>query len=301
MNRCFNFLKNKKGFSLVELLVVVLILGCILIIAVNYYMEYIDTARMAKARQDIDEIVKAIRLYNINEGERFKVEELSPRNLGSFVGNYLEYNSVMSVEPADKNQDKSVMDFFSNASETPKDSLGGFKLEGRALLDPWGRYYQHIPNLGIVYSLGPNGIQEVATTTKYEEPIRSDDIVINYLPKALFITKAIYVDANQNNQIDFNDFIELTFSKPAIVDNAISLDFDTANPVKALGTVSIKGDEKNPMKAKITLIPPIPSHFTIGETTIIPREYIESIYDYTPHQPVRLQRFDALKITKRRN
>ena len=116
----------------------------------------------------------------------------------------------------------------------------------------------------------------------------------------MFITKAEYVDLNQNNQIDFNDYIELTFSRPAIIDEAIGLDFDTANPEKALGTVSIKADEKNPLKARITLIPPIASHFIIGETTILPREYIESIYDYSPAH-LRLQRFDALKITKRRN
>ena len=108
-----------------------------------------------------------------------------------------------------------------------------------------------------------------------------------------------YVDLNQNNQIDFNDYIELTFSRPAIIDNAIGLDFDTANPEKALGTVSIKGDEKNPLKARITLIPPIVSHIVIGETTILPREFIESIYDYSPAH-LRLQRFDALKVTKRK-
>lgn len=253
---CLNKHKNIKGFTLVELLLVLLILGLILFFAIEEYLKAIDTARIGKAKADIEELIKAVRLHNIKENNRFLVEVFSPNKLGSFVGNYLE-----------------------------KD----------APLDPWGNYYRHSPNLGIVYSCGPNKKSEV--DTKIAE---SDDIVINYYPKELFITKAEYVDLNQNNQIDFNDYIELTFSRPAIIDEAIGLDFDTANPEKALGTVSIKADEKNPLKARITLIPPIASHFIIGETTILPREYIESIYDYSPAH-LRLQRFDALKITKRRN
>ena len=253
---CLNKHKNIKGFTLVELLLVLLILGLILFFAIEEYLKAIDTARIGKAKADIEELIKAVRLHNIKENNRFLVEVFSPNKLGSFVGNYLE-----------------------------KD----------APLDPWGNYYRHSPNLGIVYSCGPNKKSEV--DTKIAE---SDDIVINYYPKELFITKAEYVDLNQNNQIDFNDYIELTFSRPAIIDEAIGLDFDTANPEKALGTVSIKADEKNPLKDRITLIPPIASHFIIGETTILPREYIESIYDYSPAH-LRLQRFDALKITKRRN
>ena len=256
MKDCLNKYKNNKGFTLVELLVVLLILGLILIFAISEYLKAIETARVGKAKADMEELVKAIRLHNIKENNRFVVEVFSPNKLGSFVGNYLE-----------------------------KD----------APLDPWGNYYRHSPNLGIVYSCGPNKKSEVDTLVA-----ESDDIVVYYYPKDLFITKAEYVDLNQNNLIDFNDYIELTFSRPAIVEDAIGLDFDTANPVKALGTVSIKGDEKNPLKARITLIPPIVSNFVIGETTILPREFIESIYDYSPAH-LRLQRFDALKITKRKN
>ena len=77
------------------------------------------------------------------------------------------------------------------------------------------------------------------------------------------------------------------------------LDFETSNPEKALGTVDIKA-EKDPFKARITLIPPIVSHIVIGETCIFPREFIESIYDRSPaHQ--RLQKFDNMKIEKRKN
>ena len=294
MIHCLKKIKSNKGFSLVELLVVILILGCILIIAVNHYIEYINTARIAKVRQDIDEIIKAIRLYNINENDRFKVEILSPENLGSFVGTYLEYNTVLSLAP---NQgDDTGMGFNPNSS-TASGSLGGYNLDNKSMVDPWGNYYRHSPNLGIVYSLGPNMKDE--TVERNPESDKFDDIVIHYLPKVLFIIKAEYVDANRNNVIDFNDYIELTFSKPAIIDNAIGQDFETANPTKAFGTVSIKSDEKNPQKARITLIPPIVSNIKIGETTILPREYIESIYDYSP-EPNKLQRFDNIKIVKRK-
>ena len=295
MNQYLEKTNIKRGFSLVELLVVVLILGCILILAVNHYREYIDTARFAKARQDIDEIIKAIRLHNINENERFTVEVLSPRNLGPFIGTYLDFNSAVSLAPAEKEGDRNI--WYEKKEGVASGTLGGYQNEGNALLDPWGHYYRHSPNLGIVYSLGPNGEDETITSTL--EFKKKDDIVVYYLPNNLFILKAEFVDANQDNQIGFNDYIELTFSKPAIVENAIGQDFETANPEKALGTVSIKSDEKNPSKARITLIPPIASNIVIGKTTILPREYIDSIHDYSPN-PIRLQRFDSLKITKRK-
>ena len=129
--------------------------------------------------------------------------------------------------------------------------------------------------------------------------MESDDVVVNYLPKDLFITRAEYVDHNGTNQIDFDDYIELTFSRPVVIDQAIGLDFETDNPKKAFGTVKIAACD-NPFKGRITLIPPIMSHFVIGETTILPREFIESIYDRSPaHQ--KLQRFDSLRIEKRKN
>ena len=110
---CLNKRKKIKGFTLIELLVVLLILGLILIFAINEYLKAIETARIGKAKADMEELVKAIRLHNIKENNRFVVEVFSPNKLGSFVGNYLE-----------------------------KD----------APLDPWGNYYRHSPNLGIVYS-----------------------------------------------------------------------------------------------------------------------------------------------------
>lgn len=253
---CLNKLKSKKAFTIVELMIVLVVLGVILIVAVEEYLSYLDSTRITKARADIEELVKAIRLYNIKEDKPFAIKTFSPKNLGSFVGNYLE-----------------------------KD----------APLDPWGNYYRHSPDMGIVYSCGPDKKPQVDSLGK-----TSDDIVVHYLPKELFITRAEYIDTNQNKTIDFGDYIELTFSKPAIIDNAIGMDFDTSNPEKALGTVNISQHPDNTMKARITLIPPIASHFIIGETSILPRQYIKSIYDYTPEHRT-LQPFDALRITKRRN
>ncbi len=256
MIRSLNKLKARKGFTIVELMVVLVALGIILIFAVDEYLRYLDNARITRANADIEELIKAIRLYNIKEEKRFETTIFSPINLGSFVGNYLE-------------------------KEAP--------------LDPWGNYYRHDPDMGIVYSCGPNKKSEVDS-----QITESDDIVQNYLPKDLFITRAEYVDVNLNNHLDFNDYVELTFSKPATVEeNCIGLDFDTTNPEKALGTVSIKSVENNPMKARITFIPPIQSQVVVGETCILPRKFIESIHDKTPAQQ-RLQRFDNMRIVKKK-
>lgn len=252
---------NKKsprnGFALIELLFVLLVICTLLIFCVDEYMRHLENTRITRARTDIDELIKAIRLYNIRENDRFDVKVFSTAQLGSFIGNYLD-------------------------KEPP--------------LDPWGNYYRHSPDMGIVYSLGPDRKDQMTVAGEAD----SDDISECYIPKELFITKAQYIDVNGNNVAnDFGDYIELTFSRPVFLEEPIGLDFETSNPEKALGTVDIKA-EKDPFKARITLIPPIVSHIVIGETCIFPREFIESIYDRSPaHQ--RLQKFDNMKIEKRKN
>ena len=240
----------KKGFTLIELLVVITILAILAGAALPFVQNYVDESRQAKAKSDLDEIARALVVYESREGEYNKstVEDLT--------GRYLD----------------------------------------RSPIDPWGVPYIVATESGIVYSLGPDRKDQMTVAGEAD----SDDISECYIPKELFITKAQYIDVNGNNVAnDFGDYIELTFSRPVFLEEPIGLDFETSNPEKALGTVDIKA-EKDPFKARITLIPPIVSHIVIGETCIFPREFIESIYDRSPaHQ--RLQKFDNMKIEKRKN
>lgn len=247
-------IKPGSGFTLIELLVSLLIISTLLVFAIEEYLRHLETARISRAKADIGELVKAVRLYNIREGHNFRIATFSPQFLGTFIGNYLE-------------------------KEPPR--------------DPWGNYYRHEPGQGIVFSSGPDGIPQSAMVATW-----SDDIVLPYLPSAFFITRAVHVDTNLNNQIDFGDYIEIRFSRPAQLLNPVVVDFETINPPKALGSALIKPGY-DAFSARIEFAPPLAPTLVTGETRLFPREYIESIADLSP-KPQRLQRQEGVMIEKKK-
>jgi len=255
MSSVYNRIRTgKSGFTLIELLVSLLIISTLLIFAVEEYKRHIETARIGRARADIEELLKSVRLYNIRENQTFAIGTFSPQLLGTFIGNYLE-------------------------KEPPR--------------DPWGNFYRHNADTGIVFSTGPDGIAQstkVATWT--------DDIAMSYLPASFFITRAEHVDVNQNNLIDFGDYVDVKLSRPARLVNPVVIDFDTSNPEKALGSSRIKPGA-TPFSLHIEFWPPDAPTFVPGETRLFPREYIESIVDMSP-TPQPLQRQEGVIIEKKK-
>ena len=61
-------MNNNKGFSLIEIMVVVVILGILASIVVPKIMNRPDEARMVKAKQDILSIQNALDLYKLDNG-----------------------------------------------------------------------------------------------------------------------------------------------------------------------------------------------------------------------------------------
>ena len=59
---------NNKGFSLIEIMVVVVILGILASLVVPKIMNRPDEARMVKAKQDILAIQNALDLYKLDNG-----------------------------------------------------------------------------------------------------------------------------------------------------------------------------------------------------------------------------------------
>ncbi|GAB4274218.1 MAG: hypothetical protein Kow0029_14370 [Candidatus Rifleibacteriota bacterium] len=248
--------KKSAGFSLIELLIVLLVISTLMIAAIKEYQRYIEDAKIARAMADLDELVKAVRLYNIREGKGFNVATFSIDALGAFVGTYLE-------------------------KEPPK--------------DPWGNFYLHSSQLGAVYSCGPNKKPDILTGVASGT---NDDIVVSYLPEKFFITRADYVDANLNNLVDFGDYLEIRFSRPATLIDPVVFDFITENPDKALGSAIISETEDS-FVARIDFVPPDPPGIIIGQTTIKPREFISSIYDKSP-VPQKLEQVKGVVINKKK-
>ncbi len=73
----------RKGFTLIELLVVITILAVLAGAALPYVQSYVEEARIAKAKTDLEEISKAIAVYETREGEYLKgdVSDLTGRYL----------------------------------------------------------------------------------------------------------------------------------------------------------------------------------------------------------------------------
>lgn len=72
-----------KGFTLIELLVVITILAVLAGAALPYVQAYVEESRIAKARTDLEEIARALVVYETREGEYTKdsVEDLTGRYL----------------------------------------------------------------------------------------------------------------------------------------------------------------------------------------------------------------------------
>ena len=122
---------RNKGFTLIELMVVLVILGVLAAIIAPKIMDRPDEARIIAARQDISSLVQALKLYRL-DNIRYPTTE---QGLQALV-------TKPTIEPIPGNW-----------------KSGGY-LE-RLPKDPWGNPYMYL-NPGRngeidVYSLGPDG------------------------------------------------------------------------------------------------------------------------------------------------
>ncbi len=88
----FKSLKNKKGFTLIELMIVVAILGILAAVAIPMYINYQNRARMAEAPVSIDAIKKGV-ISNLPR-------TLGPAGGGVFAGKVADAYPVLTLAPA---------------------------------------------------------------------------------------------------------------------------------------------------------------------------------------------------------
>ena len=81
---------QKKGFSLIELLVVITILSILVSFAAMYYGSTAADARLVKARQDLESIKNAIKMYRVETRGQY------PPSIDALVGKYL---AIRPVDP----------------------------------------------------------------------------------------------------------------------------------------------------------------------------------------------------------
>ena len=123
--------KRQNGFTLIEIMVVVLILGILAAMVVPNIMDEPDKARVVKAKQDIRSLENALNLYKLD--------------------NFVYPSTDQGLEALVKKPDI--------PPEPPKWKAGGYI--DRLPNDPWGRAYQYLQpgqhGAVDIYSLGADG------------------------------------------------------------------------------------------------------------------------------------------------
>jgi len=123
---------RRAGFTLIEVLVVVVILGILAAVVVPRFMDEPDRAREVKARQDIQALVTALKMYRLD----------------NYVYPTTEQGLEALVEP-------------SNLDPQPPNFREGGYLE-EVPVDPWGRPYLYMHpgehKEVDIYTLGADGL-----------------------------------------------------------------------------------------------------------------------------------------------
>jgi len=123
--------KTQKGFTLIEIMVVIVIIGVLATLIIPRLMSRPDEARVIAARQDVATIVSALKLYRLDIG-RYPTSE---QGLKALI-------AKPSEEPIPTNW-----------------KMGGYL--DRLPNDPWGKPYQYLsPGLTgemDVFSFGADG------------------------------------------------------------------------------------------------------------------------------------------------
>ncbi len=127
-----SFSKQNRGFTLIEIMVVVVILGVLAALIVPKVMSRPDEARSVAARQDIASLMQALKLYRL-DNRRYPTTE--------------QGLSALLVKPS--------------LAPVPDSWKAGGYIE-RLPLDPWGKPYQYL-NPGLrgeidTFSFGADGV-----------------------------------------------------------------------------------------------------------------------------------------------
>ena len=120
--------KRQSGFTLIEIMVVVIIIGLLAAVVVPQFLGQVDKARVSKAKQDIQAIETGLTMYKLDNFS-YPAPEMGLKAL------------------AEKPDDPNVKNWHPYIKRLPK--------------DPWGNDYQYqFPGTHgeyDVYSAGPGG------------------------------------------------------------------------------------------------------------------------------------------------
>jgi general secretion pathway protein G len=95
---------TQRGFTLIELMVVLVIIGVLAALIVPNVLERADDARVTAAKTDINNVVQALKLYKL-DNQRFPTSEqglqalVSKPTVGVIPGNWKPYLEKLPKDP----------------------------------------------------------------------------------------------------------------------------------------------------------------------------------------------------------
>lgn len=151
--------KNRSGFTLLELLVVVGILAALVALALPYYQDYVNQSKFTAAQADLQTYKKALAMYDQLE----KAPYSATNDMTGLIGRYIQDFRAASDQ------------------KLPK--------------DPWGNDYHFDVSAGSIWSSGADGVDDVTAGGNLRiAPAGKDDILITWKPE-FFLATARKVNA----------------------------------------------------------------------------------------------------------
>lgn len=130
---------NRKGFTIIEVLVVIVILGILGTLLVPKFLDKPDEARVTKAKLDIKAIESALKIYKLENGSYpsteqglealIKKPEVEPIPKNYKKGGYVEENSIKDPwensyvyrSPGDDDRDYEIISLGADGKEGGED------------------------------------------------------------------------------------------------------------------------------------------------------------------------------------
>jgi len=173
--------RQREGFTLLELLVVVGILATLVALALPYYQDYINQSRITAAKADLTTFTKALTLY-----DQFEPQVATQSDFRPLIGKYIQ-------------------DFrTSEAQKMPA--------------DPWGGNYDLWAKDGYIVCGGPNGIIDTSSGSTALIPPALDDILIRY--KSPFYVSSIRALTNIKVEVQFSRRVQTPAAGVLIIDGS---------------------------------------------------------------------------------
>ncbi|MBF0543360.1 MAG: prepilin-type N-terminal cleavage/methylation domain-containing protein [Candidatus Riflebacteria bacterium] len=137
---------NKRGFTLLELLIVVAIIAVLIALALPFYQDYIEKSKYTATLADLSSLRKAVQMYEQVEQASLTLSDLRP-----LIGKYIEdfrKNNLLQLLPR----------------------------------DAYGNDYSINPTYGLIISYGPDHKLNMTASDWKARRSRGDDLVTAYLP-----------------------------------------------------------------------------------------------------------------------